>query len=145
MGMFSYICSKTHRAIRSKEKEVVLYLLVKGKVVEIMAGPYSGYGSVDNDEQYMHKILNSQGELVDIAPNADAAYAGEEWLFTNWDSIVGLSFDEDRSNGIHAVIGTYDKDYVPTQRSEDDPNQGWGDDDDEDDECDVCEGPWCGC
>lgn len=38
---------------------------------------------------------------------------------------IGIMFDKDRGNGIAAVLLAFDNGTIPTERSEDDPNQGW--------------------
>lgn len=146
MGMFSYICSKTNVAISSEEPQVVLYALEKGVVVEVMAGQYSGYGSVNGDSQVVHKILRD-GVLVDVSPAKDPDSAGDEWMHTDWQEMVNLHFDDNNNSGMHAIIGTYDESYIPSERSDDDPNQGWGEDDEDEELCDECGHiyNWCTC
>ena len=140
MGMFSYICSRTGEAISSEELLVTLYHLEGGKIVEVMSGPYNGYGAVNGSWQVVHK-LRKDGKLVDVAPAVNPDYAAEEW-YTDWQEMVNLHFDPCKGNGMHAVKGGYDPEYMPSTCSEDDPNQGWGSGDEYCDHCgeEDCDG-----
>jgi hypothetical protein len=46
----------------------------------------------------------------------------------DWDKVCDLMFASNKGNGIAAILAPYWKegDPYPTERSEDDPNQGWG-------------------
>jgi hypothetical protein len=123
MGNFSFMCSITGEQIRDTEPQVVLYYIKNGVILEVMAGPYNGYGAVEADKQTVHKRL-IDGQLVDVPPIQNVTYSGECW-YHPWSVIVDDMCGPDQSSGIHAVKGPYDPAYRPTTKSEDDPNQGW--------------------
>jgi len=108
MGCFSFMCKVTGDAVLSSSfdgDQVHLFLLKNGKVIEYMYGNYDSYGHV---------------------------FDGKGGSF-HWDMECGdvcdLMFDKDKSNGIAAILGPFWKegDILPTERSANDPNQGWGD------------------
>lgn len=101
MGCFSYICQKCDTPINSTSftgELVKLFLLKKGKVVERMTGEYDSYGRV---------------------------FGGREWK-TDWHSIVALHFSDDDTSGIAAIHRRCWDGKLPTVKSANDPNQGWG-------------------
>ena len=106
MGCFSFLCKKTGEPILSSSfsgDAVHLFLLKNGKVIEYMFGNYDSYGRVfdKNDDSF-------------------------EWKM-EWGDVVDLMFDENKKNGIAAILDiAYTKGEIPTERSQDDPNQGWG-------------------
>lgn len=106
MGCFSFICKESEQPVCSSSSDgdaVYLFLLKDGKVIEEMYGNYDSYGRV---------FSNS---------NLDDSF---EWEM-DWDDVVNLIFDDNKSNGIAAVLASEFTGDVPTTRSEDDPNQGW--------------------
>lgn len=105
MGCFSFICKKTGKPINSNSSKgdvVHLFLLKNGKVIEHMYGQYDSYG----------RVFKS-----DLSDSYD-------WNMP-WDEVCNLMFDEDKSNGIAAILGAAYTGTEPTQRSENDPEQGW--------------------
>ena len=110
MGCFSFLCQRSGKAVLSTSfsgDAVHLFLLKDGKVTEHMFGNYDSYG----------RVFNNDGGSFD-------------WK-TDWSDVCDLmSSYENDSNGICAILAPYwkDGDAYPTERSEDDPNQGWGDD-----------------
>lgn len=117
MGCFSFICKKSNEPILSSSfsgDAVHLFLLKKGKVIEHMYGNYDSYGRVFSD-----KKDENDTSLTDTT--------SFEWQM-DWGDVCDLIFDPDKSNGIAAILAPYWKegDPYPTERSEDDPNQGWG-------------------
>ncbi len=110
MACFSYICPVCGKGILSTSfsgERCTLFLLVDGKVVEQMTGEYDSYGSVFNEK-------NNGGDVI-------------TWTAMDWDEICDLQFGGNRSSGIAAIHARCKPDgYVPTVRSKDDPNQGWG-------------------
>ena len=107
MGCFSFICKESGLPVASDSfsgDAVRLYLLKNGKVIEEMHGHYDSYGRVfkkNNDESF-------------------------EWKM-DWHDACELMFDKDESNGIAVVLEKYFTGNIPTTRSEQDPDQGWGD------------------
>ena len=107
MGCFSFICKESGLPVASSSFDgdaCRLYLLKNGKVIEEMHGHYDSYGRVfkkNNDESF-------------------------EWKM-DWDEACELMFDKDESNGIAVVLEKYFTGNIPTTRSEQDPDQGWGD------------------
>lgn len=117
MGCFSFICKKSNEPILSTSfsgDAVHLFLLKNGKVIEKMYGNYDSYGRV-----FKNKKDEDDTSLTDSS--------SFEWKM-KWDNVCNLMFDKDKSNGIAAILAPYWKegDPYPTERSEDDPNQGWG-------------------
>ena len=105
MGCFSLKCKESGKAVASSSFDgdaVRMYLLKNGKVIEEMRGHYDSYG----------RVFNSSGESF-------------EWD-TPWSEVCDLMFDSDESNGIAVVLEKHFKGNIPTTRSEDDRNQGWG-------------------
>ncbi len=111
MGCFSFICKKSGEPILSSSfsgDAVHLFLLRNGKVIEKMYGNYDSYGRVFKAE-------------------IDSQLSSFEWE-TKWNVVCDLMFSDDKSNGIAAILAPFWKegDPYPVERSEDDPNQGWG-------------------
>jgi len=107
MGCFSFLCQVCGKAILSNSfqgEKVRLFLLKDGKIIERMEGEYDSYGKVFTPEQ-----KNSLNWRLD------------------WRDVCDLMFSEDKSNGIAAIHSRCSTTLLPTIRSEDDPNQGWGD------------------
>jgi len=108
MGCFSFICQKSNEPVLSSSfsgDAVHLFLLKEGKVIEHMFGNYDSYGRVFTNE-------------------LDESF---EWKM-EWNDVSDLMFSENKSDGICAILAPFWKegDPYPTERSEDDPNQGWG-------------------
>jgi hypothetical protein len=106
MGCFSFICKESGLPIASSSFDgdaVRMYLLKGGKVIEEMVGHYDSYG----------RVFDGNGDSL-------------EWK-TPWDDVCDLIFNEDDGDGIAAVLECHFKGNIPTIQSEDDPDQGWGD------------------
>ena len=113
MGCFSFLCKKTGKPALSTSFEgspVHLFLLKDGEVIEHMYGNYDSYG----------RVFTKDGQTSSPPESF-------EWKF-DWGSCVDLMFHPDKSNGIAVIHADHWKegDPYPTERSEDDPNQGWG-------------------
>lgn len=107
MGCFSFICKKCGKPINSSSidgENVRLTLLENGKVIEEMQGEYDSYGCVFEPT----KVLLSF-----------------EWK-KEWGKVCDLMFASNRRNGIAATHVFCKPEDAPTERSDDDPNQGWG-------------------
>jgi hypothetical protein len=105
MGCFSFKCKESGKPAWSSSFDgdaVRMFLLKNGKVIEEMRGHYDSYG----------RVFDSTGESF-------------EWK-TPWSSVCELMFDPDKSNGIAVILENKWKGKIPTTRSEDDPDQGWG-------------------
>jgi len=108
MGCFSFMCEECGKPVLSNSfrgQSVKLYLLKDSKVIESMEGEYNSYGAVFTEDH---------NDSIDWA--------------TPWDNVCDLMFDSDKSNGIAAVHSKCFCGVIPTFRSDDDPNQGWGED-----------------
>jgi len=117
MGCFSFKCKKSGKAVASSSFDgdpVHLFLLKDGKVIEHMHGNYDSYGRVF-------------GPTKDPNDKSLTATTSFEWE-KDWGECVDLMFDANKSNGIAAILDPYWKegDPYPTERSDDDPDQGWG-------------------
>ena len=106
MGCFSYICKECGKPILSDSfsgQKVKLFLLENGRIKQKMEGQYNSYGRV-----FTENLENSV-----------------EWE-GDWGDIITDHFGSNSSEGIAAIhTECYKQD--PTTKSEDDPNQGWGD------------------
>lgn len=106
MGCFSFICKESGLPVASDSfsgDAVRMYLLKDGKVLEEMRGHYDSYGRVftaDKEDSF-------------------------EWKM-KWGEVCDLMFDKDESNGIAVILEKYFNGNIPTNRSEGDPDQGWG-------------------
>lgn len=109
MGCFSFMCKECGRPILSNSfsgQRVKLFLLKHGKVIQKMEGEYDSYGRVF-DKHKETSIL---------------------WK-KDWNTVCDLMFDDDHSNGIAAIHSKCFTGKIPKTRSDDDPNQGWGEND----------------
>lgn len=107
MGCFSFLCKESGKAVASSSFDgdaCRMFLLKDGEVIEEMRGHYDSYGRVFRDKDLTESF---------------------EWSM-EWDKVCELIFHKDKSNGIAVVLENYWKDNIPTTRSEQDPNQGWG-------------------
>jgi hypothetical protein len=115
MGCFSFLCKVSGKAVASSSFDgdaVRLFLLKDGKVIEQMAGHYDSYG----------RVFSNEKDPNDTSMTETTSF---EWKMP-WDEVCDLMFDPNESNGIAAVLEHYFKGDIPTTRSQDDPNQGWG-------------------
>jgi len=105
MGCFSFMCKKCGQPINSSSfrgERASLFLLKDGIIIERMEGEYDSYG----------RVFDQEGTSI-------------EWS-KEWSDVCDLMFNKDKGNGIAAFhTGCFD-DVEPTERSEDDPDQGWG-------------------
>jgi len=105
MGCFSFKCKKCGRPINSSSSRghrCILFLLKDGEIIEQMQGEYDSYG----------RVFDEDGDSI-------------QWSM-EWSDVCNLMFKKDKSNGIAAFHEKCFKGIDPTERSEDDPNQGWG-------------------
>ncbi len=117
MGCFSFMCKKSGEPILSSSfsgDAVHLFLLKGGKVIEHMFGNYDSYGRVFSD------VKNEK----DTSMTDETSF---EWKM-DWNDVCDLMFDKNESNGIASILSPFWKegDPYPIERSNDDPNQGWG-------------------
>ncbi len=119
MGCFSFKCKVTGKPALSTSFDgspVHLFLLKNGEVIEHMHGNYDSYGRVFSNEK-------------DPEDKSMCATTSFEWKM-DWSKVCDLMFDPNKRNGIALIHDSFWKegDPYPTERSEDDPNQGWGED-----------------
>ncbi len=115
MGCFSFKCKVSGKPIASSSFDgdaCRLFLLKDGKVIEEMKGHYDSYG----------RVFGTEKDPNDTSMTDTTSF---EWK-TPWDEVCDLIFDPNPSNGIAAVLECYFTGEIPTTRSEDDPDQGWG-------------------
>ena len=116
MGCFSYICKKSGKAVLSSSfngSPVHLFLLKGGKVLEYQYGNYNSYGQVFKNElrgDVKHELHDSF-----------------EWHI-DWGYICDLHFNSNDGDGVAAILDEFWDGEYPTTISDDDPNQGWGED-----------------
>jgi len=126
MGCFSFKCKECNQPVLSDSRtgqDVKLFLLEKGEVVERMEGQYDSYGRV----------------FVAV-PKNESFKDSVQWD-RDWSDVCNLMFSEDKGTGMAAVHSSCFK-QVPTTKSEDDPNQGWGGEDEEWEEDEDYEGEY---
>lgn len=110
MGCFSFLCKKSGKAALSTSSNgppCYLFLLKDGKVIEEMYGNYDSYGRV-------------------FKKGLEESY---DWSI-DWGDVCNLIFSNDESNGIAMILEDEYDGVKPTTRSDDDPDQGWGDEGD---------------
>ena len=117
MGCFSFMCKKTDKPGLSTSfggSPVHLFLLKAGKVIEHMYGNYDSYGRVFGDEK-------------DPSDKSLTPTTSFEWKM-EWGDVCNLMFDNDPGSGIALIHADHWKegDPYPTEKSDDDPDQGWG-------------------
>ena len=115
MGCFSFKCKVSGKPIASSSFDgdaCRLFLLKDGKVIEEMKGHYDSYG----------RVFGTEKDPKDTSMTDTTSF---EWK-TPWDEVCDLMFDPNKGNGIAAVLECYFTGEIPTTRSEDDPDQGWG-------------------
>jgi len=115
MGCFSFKCKESGKPVASSSFDgdaVRLYLLKDGKVIEEMVGHYDSYG----------RVFGTEKEPNDTSMTETTSY---EWK-TPWGEVCDLMFNPNESNGIAAVLECYFTGTIPTTRSDDDRDQGWG-------------------
>jgi hypothetical protein len=106
MGCFSFICKESGLPVASSSFDgdaVRMYLLKDGKVIEEMRGHYDSYGRVfkaDKEDSF-------------------------EWKM-DWHAVCDLMFNDNIGDGIAVVLEKYFTGRIPTTQSEDDRDQGWG-------------------
>jgi len=116
------MCKECGKAILSDSfsgDEVKLFLLNKGVVEQEMEGQYDSYGRVF-DEDTGESIMWARpwsGFDRDTPKPPDGM------------SVCDLMFDDDSNSGIAAIHTQCFTGKIPTDPSEDDPNQGWGEED----------------
>ena len=156
MGCFSFMCKHCGKAVLSSSFDgdpVTLYLLLDGKVIEQMEGEYDSYGRVfkpGNKDSYKWKAnydveqtitTMSQHQMELLAKHTgetkeslrkqferiNAEHKSEER--DPWKKVCDLMFSSNEGDGIAAVHVRCKEAYgkIPTTKSADDPNQGWGD------------------
>ena len=116
MGCFSFMCKVTGKSALSTSFDgtpVHIFLLKDGKVIEHMHGNYDSYG----------RVFTKDG-MKKMPPESI------EWKMP-WGEICDLDFDSNKGNGIALVYASHWNEGMPypTEQSDNDPNQGWGESD----------------
>ena len=128
MGCFSFKCQKCGRGIQSSSfsgQRCKLFLLKDGEVIQQMEGEYDSSGRTFIDGTQSKEVkhdLRESHEWQKVFPDNDR---------DAWSDVCNLMFSEEFGNGIAAFHEECYSGEIPTVRSQSDPNQGWGDDDDE--------------
>lgn len=124
MGCFSFMCKECGKAILSNSfrgQHVELFLLKEGKVLQHMSGQYDSYGRVFTKDLKDSVKWNNPGgnqKPSEFLSDDDVA----------WGNVCDLMFSDNLANGISAIHTKCWNGKFPVERSDDDPNQGWGDD-----------------
>ena len=129
---------------------VTLYLLQDGKVIEQMEGQYDSYGRVFREgNEGSHKwkanidigqsnttLSQHQMDLLEKHTGKERESLKKQFIRINeehpskdaWGRVCKLMFSSNDGDGIAAVHLRCKEEYgkIPTTRSPDDPNQGWG-------------------
>jgi len=146
MGNFSYICPFCKKGVRalyfygpggkdSLFERCTLFFIYKGVIVEKMTGRYNGYGTVFKAGG-THTLL---AEPIEETKESDKDNHFI-WEFADWQTLVDLHFkgdDDPDKNDHHTGFAICHEvcnpgGWIPSERGEDDPNQGWGECEDED-------------
>jgi hypothetical protein len=134
MGCFSYLCPECGKGIKSSSfdgERCRLCFLVKGKIVETMTGRYDSYGRTFKDGGSHKLVVSPKMKMKPEVKTPSMADDSFEWEYSKWEDMVDMSFADDKTTGFAAIHeDCAPEDYEPTERSESDPNQGWGDGDD---------------
>lgn len=139
MGCFSWLCKECGKGIRSSSFDgelCRLYWLENGKVRQEMRGQYDSYGRVFNDDNSDSYVWTNGPEPVLSGTNPfdkelehSRHQRGHGPRQDPWHHIVKLDCDENQKHsGIAAIHERCFKGVIPVEKSEGDPNQGWGDD-----------------
>ncbi len=153
MGCFSWMCKECGKAVLSTSFEgqrVKLFLLKDGKVIQEMEGDYDSYGRVFKDGTQDPSVKHSLRESVhwkepfpdkrfrdthpdpfverSLQASIDALDAVDDDREA-WSKVCDLMFSKNPANGIAAIHSKCFTGEVPTTKSDDDPNQGWGPED----------------
>ena len=115
MGCFSFLCKECGEPVLSNSfrgQKVKLFLLKDGEVVQDMEGEYDSYGRVFTEDR--SDSIDWDNPFPDKPTDRP------------WSHVCDLMFDDDKSNGIAAIHSKCLNGSTPTTRSENDPNQGWG-------------------
>lgn len=153
MGCFSWMCKECGKAVLSTSFEgqrVKLFLLKDGKVIQEMEGDYDSYGRVFIDDtqdpsvqhslresvqwkepfsEYQHHDETNDPLLKRMQENQDKHDVAEGRRREAWSKVCDLMFSKSPANGIAAIHSKCFTGEIPTTESEDDPNQGWGSED----------------
>jgi len=111
MGCFSFICQECGQPINSdsfRGERCILSLLKDGIIIETMQGEYDSYGRVFNEDGTRRK------------------WKSYPWSMAEGLTVCDLMFKKEKNNGIAAVHEDCYTGVAPTERSDDDPDQGWG-------------------
>jgi len=114
MGCFSFLCKESGKPALSTSFDgspCHLFLLKDGEVLEHMFGNYNSYGQVFK-----------QGK--------EDSY---EWKM-DWGDVCDLMFNKNKGDGIAMILHDYYTGKAPTTQSDNDPNQGWGSEEDGDED-----------
>ena len=107
MGCFSFLCKESGKPVGSDSMSgdaVRMYLLKEGRLLEEMRGHYDSYGRVFKDAECTESF---------------------EWKM-DWSEVVDLMFTPSPFDGVAVVLEKYFTGVIPTEQSEGDPDQGWG-------------------
>jgi len=168
MGCFSWLCKECGKGILSTSfdgEQVKLFLLKDGNVIEMMEGNYDSYGRVftENGKDSIHwkADYDDMPEREKMSKEMkerckDFSEEMKESMFKSieasldedrqrerdpWGKVCDLMFSHKEDNGIAAIHTRCWKGHIPTTQSENDPNQGWGEEgelfSDCDDDCDM--------
>lgn len=117
-------------------QKVKLYLLRDSKILQEMEGEYNSYGSVFVDGTQRGDIQHELREsLYWNDPDPDTPLddydqksldKGDKDVY--WHRVCNMHFTNNKSEGFAAIHSKCFKGNIPVYQSEDDPNQGWGDD-----------------
>jgi hypothetical protein len=99
------MCKESGLAVASDSVSgdaVRMYLLENGEVLEEMVGHYDSYG----------RVFDKEGNSF-------------EWAMP-WSDVCDLMFSGNNNNGIAVVLERHFNGKIPTTKSDNDPDQGWG-------------------
>jgi len=154
MGCFSFLCKECGKGIKSSSfdgEECRLYWLKDGVVNQEMRGQYNSYGAVliegstespsgcpdslhwSNQKDPITGRDMMQHQINDRASYAGNATRGKGKWHDAWPEPMGvMDWDNSDAEKTTGIAGIHEKCFtglIPTTVSLNDPNQGWGDDD----------------
>lgn len=117
--------------------EEVEFIRISGEVLQEMEGEYDSYGRVFTEDREGSVYWENPTPGVPLADH-ELEKGDTPDSHGYWSRVCDLLLTEDESSGIAAVHSKCFAGVIPTTRSEDDPNQGWGDDMGLMGDCDPC-------
>lgn len=131
MGCFSFRCKVCDKGVTSDSfsgEMVKLFLLRDGKVIQEMEGEYDSYGRVFTKDRKDSIYWNDPTPEIPLDEYWAKKGVNDPSNHGYWGRVCDLMHGLGSRNGIAAIHTKCFTGEIPTSQSEDDPNQGWGED-----------------